>query len=35
MVKVTVARMLAAIVVITPLVILLGGAALPPGVSWT
>jgi hypothetical protein len=34
MLKVTVARLFTAIVLVTPMIILIGGA-LPPGVSWT
>ncbi|SPL92505.1 unnamed protein product [[Actinomadura] parvosata subsp. kistnae] len=33
--KVTVARLLTAVVLITPVVMLIAGAVLPPGVSWT
>jgi hypothetical protein len=33
--KVTVTRLLAAIVMITSVMVLIGGGALPPGVSWT
>lgn len=34
MFKVTVARLLTAILLVTPVIMLIGGA-LPPGVSWT
>jgi hypothetical protein len=34
MFKVTVARLLTAVVLVTPVIMLIGGAV-PPGVSWT
>ncbi|SEH03760.1 hypothetical protein SAMN05444920_14329 [Nonomuraea solani] len=35
MLKAMVARLLTAIVLITPVVMLIGGGVVPPGVSWT
>lgn len=33
--KVTVARLLTALVLIAPVVVLMSGGVVPPGVSWT